>query len=284
MTLVRVGIFLFEATRESRRVRTSAEILGLAVLDSATLRALRAIKPGATTVFILGTGSSVADLSDQKLKYIQTQFSIGINQWILHPLVPDVYSYEVHPDRRLLQALDREEVRKKAPYLLFLKPVKPEEFSIAYTLPRFMKNRSFLYGRVNIFTRRDSNIARDFRDAIELISRLNKPEVLLDNGASVARMIALSVLLGFEKIVLVGVDLSDVKYFWDRNPNLVAPPEFGEILSIQKGMVHETLSATNRPFGIDTYVARLDGDANRVNILIESPSSKLASQLEVWSL
>lgn len=285
MSWARVGIFLWEAARERGRLRSVSQTLRLPVLDSDALRRLQALKPDATTAFILGTGASVADLSDKKLDHIQSQFSIGVNQWILHPMVPDVYAYEVDPDVRLLQALDRPEVKEKSPYLLFLKPSRSKDFSNASYLPDFMRERSFLYGRVNIWTRRTTNIARDFRRVTSAISRLRIPDVVLDNGASIARMIVLSALLGFSKIVLVGVDLKNVEYFWHRRPEVLKSLKIEHFGTGQKGETHETLSTLSRPFPIDEYVAEVaGGKENVVKLSVESAHSLLAGKINIWKL
>ena len=285
MSGARRGIFLWEAARERRRLHRVAQTLGLPVLGSEAVRTLKALKPDATTAFILGTGASVADLSNRKLEHIQSQFSIGVNQWILHPMIPDVYAYEVDPDVRLLRALDRPEVRDKVPPLLFLKPSRPEDFSNASHLPKFMRERSYLYSRVNIWTRRETNIGLDLRKIIGPISGLRKPDVLLDNGASIARMLALCVMLGFQKIVLVGVDLNNVDYFWHRQPEYLNRLGYSSLDSGQRGRVHETLSLSRRPFPIDRYVrgirAGLDGT---VTLMVESRFSLLAHHIEVWNL
>lgn len=285
MSWSRLGIFVWEATRERRRLRRAAGMLGLPVLDSKAFHELRNRKPDATTAFILGTGASAADLSDQKLAYIESQFSIGVNQWILHPTVPDVYSYEVDPDIRLLQALDRPEVREQAPYLLFLKPSRPEDFSNASHLPQFMRSRSLMYSRVNIWTRRESNIGRDFKSITKLGSWLTKYDVLLDNGASIARMISLCVLLGFREIVLVGVDLNHVEYFWHRKPEYLKRLTIESFGTAQKGLTHETLRASNRPFAIDQYVVEMSSGLREMfHLSVESRFSLLAQNLSVWVL
>ena len=279
MSWARVGISLSEAARERKRLHSVAENLGLPVFGSDALQTLRALKPDATTAFILGTGASAADLSDQKLEYIQSQFSIGVNQWILHPMVPDVYAYEVDPDVRLLRALDRPEVRDKIPHLLFLKPSRPEDFSNAFHLPEFMRERSYLYSRVNIWTRRVKNIPADFGAYVRIIRPLRNPAILLDNGASIARMVGLSSLLGFRKVVLVGVDLNSVEYFWHRSPGLVQDVNLRNFETAQTGSSHETLTAVSRPFSIDTFLSSL---SDAVSLDVESPSSLLAASLPVW--
>lgn len=283
MSWARVGIFLGEAARERKRLHSVAETLGLPVFGSDSLRALRALKPDATTAFILGTGASAADLTDQKIEYIQSQFSIGVNQWLLHPMIPDVYSYEVDPDVRLLQALDRPEVRGTTAQLLILKPSRADDYLNVRHLPQFMRERAYVYGRVNIWTRSKHNIRQDFRDVTSVLSRLRNPAVLLDDGASVARMITLCKLLRFRRVVLVGVDLNNVEYFWHRRPEYLSRLGIDSLETFQKGDVHETLSDSGRPFPIDEFVAGISSaSSGNLQVLVESPKSLLAPLVGVW--
>ncbi len=284
MSYFRLFLFFWQASAERSRLRTAARELRLQVLSQDLAELIKARKPAATTAFILGTGASAAELGEEKLAAIESQFSVGVNHWILHTMVPDVYSYEVDPDVRLLEALDRAEVRDKSPYLLVLKPSRRDDFSNISFLPSFMRQRSYIYSRVNIWTRKESNISRDFNNITQTASRLGKCDVLVDNGASIARMIAFCAQLGFRKIVLVGVDLNNVDYFWHRNPDYLQRLGFASFRSGQRGRTHETLKTDRRPFSILNYVGALGGDAFPLTfeILVESRGSLLATVIEVW--
>lgn len=282
MSWARLSLFLWNSTAEHRRLRLASDELGLGLFDYKISREMIQRKPTATTAFILGTGASAAQLSDAKLAHISEQFSIGVNQWVAHPLVPDVYAYESHRDNRLLEVLDRPEVREKCPYLLFLRPKAGEAGapSLAH-LPDFMRAKSFLYGRINLVTRRRANIARDVIAVARVSSILRRREVVIDNGASIARLLYLCVLMGFREIVLVGVDLNSVEYFWQRNPELIAALKSPKLSTEQTGLSHETLSTTNRPFSIIHFIDQLSRDKRfKPRIFIESQNSALFGILE----
>lgn len=281
---VRLAIFTRDASRENKRLHRNGLTVRLPVLESEHFRMMKASKPDATTAFILGTGESVAELTDGRLDFIRAQFSIGVNQWILHPMIPDVYAYEVDKDVRLLQALERPSVREKSPYMLFLNPTRPEDFSNIDHMPEFMRPRAFVYGRVNIWTRRRVNIARDFISVMRLSSRRLFSGVVLDNGASIARMISLCISLGFREIVLTGVDLNSTEYFWHQDPGLLAESKVKDPRTSQRGSFHETVSAANRPFPIHVYLMALAPVLAQVgvNLRVESPKSLLAGSLPVF--
>jgi len=280
----RLFLFTRELARERLRVHQAAEWLDLPVLSRTVLEQLRSRKPDATTAFILGTGASAAQLQPQDLAYIRSQFSVGVNQWILHPTVPDVYAYEVDPDTRLLQMLDREDVKKAEPFLFFLKPTNPSHVANADYIPEFLRVRTFVYGRSNIWTRKTNNIGPDSVSVLKSLGISRDGDILLDNGASIARMVALCFLLGFQKIVLVGVDLNNVQYFWHKNPVLIEPLGFKDYETGQKGNTHETLSTVNRPFPIDKFITKLAISAagEGVHIFIGSEESQLAGSLPIY--
>jgi hypothetical protein len=69
---------------------------------------------------------------------------------------------------------------------------------------------------------------------------------MLDNGSSVIRMINLGLLLGFKRIVLLGVDLGKTPYFFEEDPSsLQALGLSGFTMTVEEG-VHPTQAAKSR--------------------------------------
>jgi hypothetical protein len=180
--------------------------------------------------------------------------------------------------------LDREDVKKAEPFLLFLRPTNPSHVANADYIPEFLRVRTFVYGRSNIWTRKPKNIGPDSVSILKSLGISGEGDILLDNGASIARMVALCFLLGFRKIVLIGVDLNNVQYFWHKNPALIEPLGFENYETGQKGNTHETLSTTNRPFPVDEFITSLAASTHSegVQIYIGSEDSRLAGALPVF--
>lgn len=258
-------------------------MLGLPLLTYDILEGIRATKPHAGTIFLLGTGASAAGLSDEKLEYIQSQFAIGINQWALHFFAPDMYAYEYDPDKRLIESLSRFDDAEFPPPVLVLNSAKLNvQFSEA-DLTDALRRRMFGYSRVNLWSRRKENISSDFMNFARLKNLANHG-ITLDNGASIARLIFLAVMMKFRQIVLVGVDLNNVDYFWQVDPTLIEGAGVADFSSGQKGSTHETLSSEKRPFPIDTYVRELASGLGEqgIELFVESPASLLAKDLRVF--
>ena len=283
MGLVRGWILTREVSRESKRVQLAASGMGLEILSPRVFRQLRSRKAGAETAYILGTGASAAKLTKPQLEEVSSQFSIGVNQWMLHPMIPDVYAYEVDPDARLLQSLNREDVRVARPFILFLRPKTLLDQTNASFVPEFLRPRTFVYGRANIWTRRRKNICSDVMANLNRIVNTDNFAVLPDNGASIVRMILLAILLNFKRIVLVGVDLNNVRYFWHEDPSLLRRLGFSNFGTAQTGSIHETMSNLSRPFPVDIFIAELaEGIGRRgISLEIESSESELAKYLAV---
>ena len=257
--------------------------MGLPILTGEVVESLAGRKPEAHIAFILGTGASAARLSQEKLEIIQSQFSIGINQWIFHSLIPDLYAYEVDERLSLLKALDRPEIRSAETPILFLRPGNREAEGNALHLPEFLRSRTYVYGRINLWTRKVGNIAHDFTAALRITKAKKKVFLAVDDGASIVRMVALCSRLGFKRIVLVGVDLNNVKYFWDEDPSFLERLGLHDFDAGQKGKVHETMSSVSRPFGVDVFVTALAKMllARGVALEVESPNSELAKSIPV---
>jgi hypothetical protein len=259
--------------------------MGLPVLTRENVESLAEKKPEAKTAFILGTGASAARLSQEKLEIIQSQFSIGINQWIFHSLIPDLYAYEVDERLSLLKALDRPEIRSAMPPILFLRPGSRGGEDNATHVPDFLRATTYIYGRVNLWTRKVGNISRDVGGLLRIMQGRRREFLVLDDGASIVRMVALCAALGFKRVVLVGVDLNNVKYFWDEDSSYLERLGLSGFDAGQKGMVHETLSSVSRPFGVDIFIAAIAKALKKKGLVleVESPASELAKSIPIAS-
>ena len=248
---------------------------------------------GADTFYILGSGASIEDLTREHFDHIAQNSSVGINNWGVHPFVPDIYSFESVPwvgdgqdFPRAMGLLDRGDIRARRPDILILRPKTSSEIDKISVLPDELRTSVSFYGRVTPATRESRNLAGDIAGYFaHVVPRY--PSVLLDSGASVVRMTVLGILLGFRRIVLAGVDLNGSPYFWERNPDYLAdlvslPPVNNQVTS-----THETASSSNRPFDVITMLRALGvffQTEKGGQLLVTSPDSALAEFLpiETW--
>jgi hypothetical protein len=277
-----------EARRENRFVENRAAQSGIRALDWRQLRSGTRMKPDADTFFVLGSGSSVEELSLGNFEEIGSNVSVGINNWPLHPFVPDFYCFESVPRvgdgkdiYRALGMLARADILDRRPPLLVLRPKLGEDRGIFESVPAVLRDNLFYYGRISPATRVVKHLEADIAHYFDRVA-CDQHSVLLDSGASVARMAVLGLLLGYRNITFVGVDLTGSSYFWEANPSYLDPRNVNGPVNNQRPGDHETLSKTTRPFSalemieaLAQYVTgRLDG-----RVSVASDSSALSAVL-----
>ena len=247
------------------------------------------LKDKEKTFFILGSGASVEDLVTENFAEISGGVSVGINAWVLHDFVPDIYAYEpvetVMTDHyRTLSYLDRPSILRARPLILVLRPRNKFELNQLEQIPAVLQDRVRLYGRVSPYTRIESNLRRDLPKLANSLNTQKFSPVLLDSGASIIRMANLGLKLGSRRIVFVGVDLNNIDYFWERNPGRLAKYGLSTFQSGQTGQTHETMRTTSRPFPVDVMVehlARLAKLEFSCDFAVASPDSVLAKVIPV---
>lgn len=148
------------------------------------------------------------------------------------------------------------------------------------------------YGRVSPFTRRRENLERDL--SLGLASALPRfQSVVFDSGASVVRMVGVGLALGLQRIVLTGVDLNGLEYFWENNPNYKFSARRPRPVNNQTGywsgratsLAHETTFPGRRPFSVQVMIASLAQALAKdfgVEMFVASQKSSLSSFLPVY--
>ncbi len=280
------------SARESDIVSRHSGSAGLGKLNLNALRLSLGRTPDIDTFFVLGSGASVEELTSQHFSEISSQRSVGINTWPVHPFVPDILSFESVPAvgdgrdfPRNLGFLHREDIVDNAPVILVLRPKTEEELQHLSVIPTELRQSTYLYGRVTPVARREGYLAKDIDYFFSHLASTS-PSLLLDSGASVVRMIVLGILLGFRRIVLVGVDLNGSGYFWEKNPRHLASLSGPMPANNQRGPAHETTLTLNRPFSVITMVGALDrylGSHYGGRVEIASESSALSGLLAPMS-
>jgi len=280
-----------DARVESRFTSGQAVAAGVKNLGSSDFLAQHGPSSGVDTFYVLGSGSSVNKLTLNQFEEIATQRSVGINTWAVHPFVPSFYCFESVPwvgdgrdFYRSLSLLKRDDIVHRDPSILILRPKKSSEFQALTEVPRELHPNIHFYGRVTPATRNRVNLLDDIDYFFESLVTKH-PGLVLDSGASVVRMVALGIILGFRKIVLVGVDLDGSPYFWEQQSELVQ--NLGEIrpANNQEGMFHETTMAHGRAFGVVTMLEQLDiylRTREKGQLFVESRDSVLSHFLPLY--
>ena len=290
---LRSRIMIYEAKREDLFTQRQGEIASVPLLSTDRLRRSLGPDSGAETFYIMGSGASIENLTDEHFVQIASQTSVGINSWGVHQFVPDIYSFESVPwvgdgqdFARAMSLLNRHDICARKPEVIILRPKTAPEIENLKVLPDVLRDSVSFYGRVAPATRRYSNLLADVaRYFDQVVPRF--PSVVLDSGASVVRMVVLGIILGFRRIVLAGVDLNGSPYFWEKRPEYLLSLAAASPINNQLTSTHETLSSVNRPFEVRKMLRALDCffQAERGGqLLVASPDSALAEFLpvETW--
>lgn len=286
---IRTAIELRELHREEKFVRHVSHRTGFAPLN---LRDLRNAIPEEKreTLFILGSGSSILEHRSNHFEILSGGTSIGINAWVLHSFVPDIYTYEPVPNDqsdhyKTLSHLHRSDIVSRIPRILILRPRNSVETSQLEQIPVELRTRTFLYGRVNPYTRKRENLPGDLSRLIEFMSRRSELSSSVDSGATIVRMAVFGLLMGYSEIVFVGVDLNHTRYFWEIDTKFLAAAGLSSFDSEQTGEVHETNMEGFAPFRVTEAIQALTEVAAKqfgTEFYVGSPKSELAKFLNTY--
>ena len=205
------------------------------------------------TVFILGSGSTINDISNSKWDYIEEQDSFGLNYWPIHSHVPTIHVFEL--------PVNAEQPGFQESYYELLQ-YRSEEYSeipivikdIPRTIGYFDMDRYPSNLLSNTYLAEEIRLPwknTDYRVFNRSIGWFDGKGYFEDNGimktglkkrASVSFLIHMAVKMGYEEIVLCGVDMNDSKYFYNENREQLSkegiplPP----VLNVDKTDSHRT--------------------------------------------
>ena len=220
----------------------------------------------ADTLFILGSGSSINSLNQDKFEEIDRGYSIGLNAWVSHAFVPDAYSFESDslpspPSREIKtmsEALGQRAVTHPNTLLLLLRPKHPELLHRMVEVPPALRDRAFMYGRQNLLTQSDLALREDLGPfLVNRFEDIDDKPVLIDNGASVVRMIEVGLFAGFTKIVLLGIDLNSSQYFWESPDADTGHLDMRSSYQRPQNSKHDTLETLGRPYSNLLFIREL---------------------------
>jgi hypothetical protein len=244
------------------------------------------------TLFILGSGSSINDLSDRDWELVAAHDSVGFNFWPIHPFVPTYFFYEpcVHEDRTALMAARlrarREDYSRTVLFSLigrWLQMNRPREaydddliartyFFSAYTFPS--NSTSVVTAALRLWAAR----ARARR------GEWNRTGITGHRTTADTAM-CFGYLCGYRRLVLLGVDLSNSRYFWETDPSRYDPEYFPRNINMGSDSPHNV--ATPYPYGLlaDDYFTLFNRLVLRpagVELFVGSEQSKLYPRIPLF--
>ena len=243
-------------------------------------------------VFILGSGSSVNDLTPADWEHVSLSDSIGFNFWMVHDFIPNVYFIEPLEYGLWETFLQLLELRKahyfKTQFICNYKDWQFYEGLFPLTkIPKEIARNMYFYSPYSLMASSRKLVSsalwywRFFKiDRAKLVD-------IIDHRATLSALIMFSVFAGYKEIVLVGVDLNDTAYFWETNSSIqykIKPP------NLQTGKIHRTadpeIDINQYSIPIDEYIYLLDRiilKPRGISLFIASDKSRLYPRLKKYS-
>lgn len=221
-------------------------------------------------LFVMGSGASVNRYSADVWDRIGREDSIGFNFWVVHDFIPRFYAMEltVEPGSAHSAVSNEDEklyawLRARAPGYadvpLLLKGSRTLGLVQLDKLgPLRSQARGMLMPKLAGETEAEvQRAARWWMNAAPLLQRL--PVLMVPHRrASIVFNVLLAALAGYREIVLCGVDLNNILYFWEEDLEhyrKVGPP-IPETL--QSGAVHKTFDKSHRELTVDRILDAID--------------------------
>lgn len=172
------------------------------------------------TLFILGSGDSINDITVDEWGIIKERDSVGFNYFIINDFIPNFYFYEVPANRDIynlfIDILDsKKEYYRKMPIFInydhFLNAPSDSrcisEVSEEYyfNAPWLMPIASRFLVRLYLYTAK-----------LAILWKIWGLKTILHHSGSLSDLLFISAILGYKKVVLMGVDLSGPGYFYDK--------------------------------------------------------------------
>ena len=223
--------YAWDRMRWRRWAEDARKRAGIPLLDKVDLLQIKS----SDTLFVLGSGPSINRISAERWRWIVAHDTVGFNWWLYHPFVPKFYFFEVMEKEVSPEAFEAYlalACRRAADYASTIKIAM--EFHALGTqtldyLPIAFRKNLFAAQKVEAPARNEEELAQALRylqgrGAFQVTGRFSS---LLKYAASLTTMLVFALKLGYERVVLCGIDLKRPDYFFqDRRvyPESWEPP------------------------------------------------------------
>lgn len=242
------------------------------------------------TLFILGSGSSINDMTEKNFKLIQKNNSIGFNNWTLHEFVPDYYTLDFKDNNIVNEKIAFAQIHnfnhrytdyKNVHFILRLNRSYPKYVKHLNTFNNLHFGFQLAISGATSF---------DYRDNIKfLISTklINSNHVFYNKNSSVHNAIMFAYKMKYKKVVLCGIDLLNTKYFYDHNKENIKSRGLILTPKVQTSKIHKTNHPTDSAGGLPiskiiTVLNEVLLKPNNIELYIATKKSALYPQLPIF--
>lgn len=239
------------------------------------------------TLFVLGSGTSINEMTDRMWDEIKAANSIGFNNWMLHSFIPTYYmresksNYRANPEfLRLIKA----KCKQYASTPMVLRGFKDQERDDMLgprEFPEALRSNLCMPLHLDVPAGSEDEL-RTFLRLWRRLGFLFWRDVHLSCRASLSTLIYIGVIHGYRHIVLCGIDLNDSRYFWQDWTDV--PPEYDLVPVAAEGERHKTLNP-DLGLPIDLVVRVFQEELLKplgISLHVASGTSALAAFLPVF--
>lgn len=241
------------------------------------------------TAFIMGSGYSLTKISEERWAAIRRHDSFGFNFFLRHDHVPSAFAFEGFYERLSPGASDlfariaweRDRDYRSVPKLVT--GLTPELTATLPKLPPSFREGLVYAPIVPSYVRSDDELRQSIRyhAALGHFSRHSQIARVYKYRATLSLFIVLAHRMGYENIVLCGVDLSDRRYFYHD------PAKYPDMVGFGTGgqadtALHQTMKRWANQVPIDTVLYALDELVLRpagTRLYVENASSALSPRI-----
>lgn len=239
------------------------------------------------SIFILGSGPSINDISEEQWQHIKKHDSIGFNYWFIHNFVPTFYMLQF--GNNLLNVLaDNHYKYTNIPFIIrgsaFAKKgleVNNHQINILKDNPVYYLKEYPISSRCSI----DINLLFKYMDALGFMEYGTITKFIPKWRSTLGLLLMLAYQMGYKNIVLCGTDMKNSDHFWDYEPysklqNKYSLPKIGT--SNIKDFTNEYISNNT----VTKYIYSLRDwfyINNEVNIFVLSKDTILYPEITLYN-
>ena len=180
-------------------------------------------KKKSNIIFILGSGNSINELNDTNWNEIKKNDSLGINRWYLHKHVPNFLLFEGAKK----SDLKAEGGKEKNNFTYQVLNDSSERYKDSLFLIKDLDSLYINFNKLNLLKDRIMPIYKlippgktieSIKKSFSIIRNLGLAKSFsypIGYRASISHAISLAINMGYEKIILCGIDLRG-PYFWSK--------------------------------------------------------------------
>ena len=246
------------------------------------------------TLFILGSGESICQLTQDHWKKVSDSDSFGINHWMIHPHVPNFYSFETPraEDSRVV-LMNNLQVRASSYRdcaFIFKVGAKSRDMNSVRDIANIASLNDLSVSVPSYFTVRNKAqlicLLRKYKNIKNSIQK-KKQDLFFRQRASVVFATMFAYDLGFKDIVFCGIDgYAGSGYFFEQSDasviseDVIIPPS-GQ----KKGGIHKTMDADVGSLTVDVCLRLINEHLFKrtgIRMWVGTSNSMLSEWMPSW--